>query len=292
MQVRKPLSPADSPSASGIAPPARPQPPLAAAVAATLAWWREAGVDSLFEDEPRRWLAPAKAPEATSTPQTTAPTPPTPVSQPAPAPIRLGGPREAWPTTLPAFHAWWLTEPSLDHPDLTGFAPHGATQPRIPPRGPDNPPLMVIVPQPEEGDTTHLLSGPQGRLLAAIVPMLGFSEAEMMIASALPRPMPLPDWPALAASGLGAVLLHHVALVAPRRIIAFGSNVLPLLSHAQPQNTVAFPPLNHEGFVCPLLPAGDLAMLLERPAAKARFWQHWLEFSGSDGAAPHSGSAG
>ena len=54
------MSPADSPSASGIAPPARPQPPLAAAVAATLAWWREAGVDSLFEDEPRRWLAPAK----------------------------------------------------------------------------------------------------------------------------------------------------------------------------------------------------------------------------------------
>ena len=78
---------------------------------------------------------------------------------------------------------------------------------------------------------------------------------------------------------LGAVLLHHVALVAPQRVIAFGSNVLPLLGHAPTQNTATFPQVNHEGFSCPLLGAGDLAMLLERPAAKARFWQNWLDFS-------------
>ena len=189
----------------------------------------------------------------------------------------LGGPREGWPASLPAFQAWWATEASLDDPALTGF---GGLRARVPPRGPPNPALMVIVPQPEEDDSDRLLSGAHGRLLAAILPMLGLAEAEVYIASALPRPVPLADWAQLAARGLGAVLRHHVELVAPMRIIAFGSNVLPLLGHAPTQNTATFPQVNHEGYSSPLLAAGDLAMLLERPAAKARFWHQWLEFSG------------
>ena len=259
-------------------------------------------MDYAFGDAPQGWLsAPEPTPNASPPPQNSATATPhqthtdapearpiAATTPPAPATM-LGGPRENWPTTLPGFHAWWLTEPSLDAPELTGFAPENVTgqnitgtRPRVPPRGPANPPLMVIVPQPEEGDTDHLLSGPHGRLLSAILPMLGLSEAEVTIASALPRPMPLPDWPALAASGLGAVLLHHIALVAPQRVIAFGANVLPLLGHAPTQSTAPFPQIAHEGFSCALLPVGDLAMLLERPAAKARFWQRWLEFSPPD----------
>ena len=276
-------------------PPAPAPQPLAASIAGALAWWRDAGVDCAFEDAPRNWLSPppiaggaatGEPPPAPNGSMARAPAPPEPaakIAPPEPAsmigrpqPGDSGGQAANWPATLPAFQAWWLGDPSLDIPELTGFS-----GPRVPPRGPANPPLMVIVPQPEEGDSDQLLAGNQGRLLGAILPMLGLAEAEVYIASALPRAMALPDWPALAARGLGAVLMHHVALVAPARVIAFGANALPLLSHAPTQSTATFPQLDHEGFSCPLLPAGDLAMLLERPAAKARFWQNWLEFSGS-----------
>ena len=254
-------------------------------MAGALAWWREAGVDCDFDEAPRSWLSPPV--EATAAPAQSGqhpasppPAPPAAAKAAAPPPaVLLGGAREAWPATLPAFHAWWLTEPSLEAPELTGAS---TLYPRVPPRGPAHPPLMVIVPQPEAGDTDRLLSGPQGRLLSAILPMLGLAEAEVTIASALPRHSALPDWPALAARGAGAVLLHHIALVAPLRVLTFGANVLPLLGHAPAQNAATFPQVNHEGFSCPLLPVGDLAMLLERPAAKARFWQRWLEFSGAD----------
>ena len=275
-----PLPPGD-PLADGPTQPPRAA-SLGGSVAGALAWWRAAGVDYAFEDAPRGWLKPPAAnraapasPEpatAQTAPQKTSSQTSTPAT---PAP-QLGGARENWPTSLPAFQAWWLAEPGLDDPELTGF---GAGTPRIPPRGPARPQLMVIVPEPEACDSDHLLSGAHGRLLSAILPMLGLAEAEVYIASALPRPVPLADWPALARRGLGELLLHHVALVAPQAIIAFGANVLPLLGHAQPQNTTALPRVNHEGFSSPLLPVGDLAMLLERPAAKARFWQRWLEFS-------------
>ena len=112
-----------------------------------------------------------------------------------------------------------------------------------------------------------------------MLPLLGFAEAEVYIASALPRHTPLADWSALAARGLGAVVAHHVSLVAPRRVIAFGGNVLSLLGHDPTQNAAISLSVNQEGSLVPLMPARELGMLLERPAAKAGFWQRWLAFS-------------
>ena len=34
--------------------------------ASTLRWWQEAGVDTLVDETPRNWLAPAAAPELRS----------------------------------------------------------------------------------------------------------------------------------------------------------------------------------------------------------------------------------
>lgn len=258
---------------------------FARTVSGALAWWQSAGVDYDFVDAPQPWLTPGNgeaepggahgagrdsvAGSVADRPTQSPAAPPPATAKPAPAP-QLGGAREGWPTTLPGFQAWWLTEPSLDE------APPGG---RVPPRGPGNPELMILVPEPEEGDGEHLLSGPRGRLLSAMLPLLGFAEAEVYIASALPRHTPLVDWSALAAQGMGAVLAHHVSLVAPRRVVAFGGNVLSLLGHNPTQNTAIFHAVNHEGSLVPLLPSRELGMLLERPAAKAGFWQHWLAFS-------------
>jgi DNA polymerase len=80
--------------------------------------------------------------------------------------------------------------------------------------------------------------------------------------------------------GLGAVLAHHVRLVGPERLIAFGSGILPLFGHDPAQSAQSSLLFNHEGGSTPLLPAFELAAIASRPARKARFWQKWLEFSG------------
>ena len=44
-----------------------------------------------------------------------------------------------------------------------------------------------------------------------------------IVASALPRHAPHPDWAALARDGLGDVLAHHVTLAAPQRLLVLGA---------------------------------------------------------------------
>ena len=243
---------------------------IAEALNGALEWWRGAGVDCAFDDAPHLWLEEAAAASGSPAPVTPAPPPP----EPEPAPI-IGGPSENWPDTLPAFAEWWLSEPSLDG---------GQVHARLAPRGPASPALMVLVPHPEADDEEHLLSGPQGRLLAAILSAMGYAEDAVYIAACLPRHTPLPDWAALKAAGLGALVAHHIALVAPQRLITLGGNVLPLLGHDPAQTTATLPANAQEsslpGLGVPILPAADLAAMLKRPAGKARLWQDWLEWSG------------
>ena len=76
---------------------------LGESLASALDWWREAGVDGDFADEPRNWLEKPEAPaaEASSKVQEPAATPLAPAIPP------LGGDRAAWPDTLGAFADWW-----------------------------------------------------------------------------------------------------------------------------------------------------------------------------------------
>ena len=151
---------------------------------------------------------------------------------------------------------------------------------------------MVIVPQPETGDAEagQLLSGPQGRLLAAMLPALGLGKDDIYLASALPRAMPAADWDALRVSGLGAILAHHITLASPRRILAFGGNILPLLGHDMPQSPANYLHINQQGAsvpakAIPALAAHDLGLLLDRAKSKAGFWHNWLRWTkdGPDG---------
>ncbi len=253
-------------------------------IGAVLDWWREAGVDCVFDDDPRQWIVaqaeidPIAAPaDPDSFP---AVKPITTATAPAPPRAMIGGARAHWPGDLAAFGEWWLNEPSLDD---------GQLRARVPPRGPQAAPLMVLVSQPEAEDRDTLLSGPQGRLLTAMLSAMGLSAAQVYIASALPRHTPMADWSNLAAQGLGEVLRHHVALVQPQRLIVFGRDVSlllgpfglesPLPANAPAQIGASSSFFSHEGASVPLLVARDLGSLLERPIAKGNFWQHWLEFS-------------
>lgn len=244
------------------------KPDFAAEIAGALEWWRDAGVDCDFTDEPADWLEKAAAPE----PEIAAPSPVTKPAETAPPRALIGGPPENWPQDLASFQAWWLTEPSLDHGDIAR---------RVPPRGVAGAELMVLVADPEEGHSELLRSSPQGKLLAGIIAALGLDESQVYVASALPRPTPLPDWRQLAADGLGGVIAHHVALTAPKRLLVFGSGVSSLLGHDPANKPELLPTFNHDGGSLPLLAAMDLAALLARPRAKAGLWQRLLDWTGT-----------
>lgn len=243
----------------------------AAQLAAAAAWWREAGVEHAFADEPREWLACASSAPAESAPAAPDPSPSTP-RRPPPAP-RIGGDRAKWPGELAQFADWWLTEPSLD--PVPGAH-------RVLPAGPAGAALMVLVAQPEAEDRATLLAGPQGRLLDAMLAAFGLDRAQAYLASVVPRPTPLIDWPALAAKGMGEVVKHHIALVAPHRLLVFGrGSVSTLLGHDPAQGAPILSELNHEGGSVPVAFAPALETLLERPALKAGVWTRWLDWTGT-----------
>lgn len=253
-------------------------PTLADDIAATLAWWRAAGVDCDFTDDATAWLAETSAGSQEAQPASDLSAAPQRSSaarsgEVAPAenvgkPIDLLG--DSPPATLEEFREFWLTTPGLDT-----IGPRG----RIAPRGAANAALMVLVIDPEESDRDRLLSGPQGRLLEQIVSAMGLGEDEVYLASALPRHTPMADTQAAAQAGLGAVLARHIELVAPKRLIAFGTNVLPLLQHGVTNGETSLREINHNGLSDSVMVSGGLDSLMAMPRLKARFWRRWIEWS-------------
>lgn len=237
-------------------------PALAEEIAAAFGWWREAGVDGDWLDAPRGWLAP---------PAGEAAAPAAPIA--APPPAEIPPPSLEIPGDPARFAAWWLSEPLLDN---------GQTAGRVPPRGVRGAEVMILVPEPEREDRDTLLSGPQGRLLGAMLAAMGIAPASTYVASVLPRHTPHADWQAVRVAGLGEVLSRHVALAAPKRLIAFTGNILPLLGHDPANNPDSSRQFNHGDGSVPLLAARELAALLERPRWKAGFWQSWLEWTGEE----------
>ena len=234
-------------------------------ITAAFDWWRDAGIDCDFADEPRNWLAPPEQPRP-------AEAPPAPTRNPQPEAIpQAGGEQSAWPQNLEAFRAWWLSEPSLDH---------GRTDQRVAPRGAAGAALLVLVEQPEQGDGERLLGGADGALLEAFLRAAGIAAEEVTCASVLPRHTPHADWARLKAEGMGHVTLHHLALLAPQRIIAFGGNILPLLGHDPTNNAEILLQINQQGASVPVLAARELTALRARPAWKAALWRRWLDWMG------------
>jgi len=244
---------------------------LADQLAAAQDWWREAGVDCAFADEPTRWLRDPAEEQAQTSSGAPAPIPPPAATQPPKPKASIGGDPASWPQDLASFSAWWLAEPSLET---------GGTQPRIPPRGPAGAKLMILVPAPEAQDEDRLLSGPQGALLESFLAAAEVASGDVYLAAGLPRRTPLADMPALAEEGLGAVTLHHIALARPDRLLILGRDVLPLVGHDPTQNPVSLGEVNHGSGIVPAMVGRSLELMLQRPATRSRFWRRWLDWTG------------
>lgn len=241
---------------------------LAEQVAAAQEWWREAGVDLAYTDDAQAWLAAVNDEERA---RVAGPGPTS--SDPAPRHPAIGGDPSAWPRDLPDFHRWWIADASLDA---------GGTHPPVVPRGPERAPLAILVPMPEAGDSDTLLSGPQGELIAAMAGALGLMPDELYLASTLRRHTAMPDWNALRSGGLGEVLLHHLALAAPQRLLVLGRDVLSLLEHDPAQSAPAISQIAIQGREVPLLASYQPARLLQRAQWRAGLWQRLLEWTEGD----------
>ena len=236
---------------------------LADSYAAAIDWWREAGVDMDFHDQAQALLREpdSAAPLAAPAVEQKRPEPA------APPPPAIGGDRADWPSALDQFAGWWLAEPTL-----------ADASPRIAPRGVAQADLMVLVPMPEAADSDSLLSGPHGTLVANMLRAMQIAPDKAYVAAALPAHQPHADWAALQAAGLGAVLLLHIELTAPRRLLVLGNDILPLLGLEKRQGVRELP-LN--GTKVELLASVAPDNLLENAKARANLWRRWLDWTGT-----------
>lgn len=262
-------------------------PSLAREFAAALAWWRDAGVDCDFHDDATAWLAAspltatasaagAALPEGSGAaaagltkgedkPLRAVPSAAAPTTAPQVERRNLLG--DSPPADLAAFREWWMTAAAIDAARL---------YPRIAPRGAAGAQLMVLVPQPEGQDSTRLLEGPQGRLLANILAAMGLDESQTYIAAAIPCHTPMADLGALAASGMDAVTAHHISLVAPQHLLVFGTGLGAMLGQTEEQ---PLREINQAAGTVRVMVSETLEALMEMPRLKARFWRRWMEWS-------------
>ncbi len=259
--------------------PMTAQPPsLDRDLRAAFDWWRDAGVDLEFADDVTDWFDDEDQDDSQnsdvqpgpSDKQTRALRPLQKEDMPVAAVKQIDLLGESPPTTLEAFHTFWLEAPGLDV-----IGPRG----RIAPRGSAGAELMILVVDPEEADRDRLLSGPQGRLLERILAAMGFTEDQVYVAAALPSHTPMADTQAIASSGMQHVLLHHIKLAAPKRIVALGANILPLLGNDRAQDIMSLREIHHDDASTPLMVSEGLDSMMSMPRLKARFWRRWMEWS-------------
>jgi len=259
-----------------------PMPPLspdfADEIRATLEWWRLAGVDCDFADYATDWLdkAPAASHETRassashSQKQSPAEMHDTPPDLHTNEPARIDPFAETKPQTLEEFRTFWLEAPGLD-----AIGPRG----RVAPRGKTNASLMVLVVDPEEDDSHRLLCGPRGRLLDNILLAMGLCAEDCYVASALPRPTPMADTEAIARGGMDAVLSRHIELASPQKLLAFGTDILPLLGLDAKDADGHMRSVDRDWRSTPLLVSEGLDSMMAMPRLKARFWRRFIEWS-------------
>ena len=163
--------------------------------ASALAWWREAGVDTIVAETPRDWLAVQPSPsEAPATPKAA----------------------ERLPGTLEEFQAWLAASESLP------FAAPSA--PRVGPSGDPASGLMVLIDMPSAQDAAAgtLLSGEEGGLFDRMMAAIGRGRDTLYLAALSPVRGAAGRLDAASAAALAPIARHHAGLVRPTALLLLG----------------------------------------------------------------------
>ena len=230
--------------------------------AATIDWWRDAGVDYEFSDEIESLLSDAGEQQ-----RVPAARPPDERAQAEPEQEPAIRPAEL-PQDLAAFRNWWV---GPDNPFANGNAA------RIAPIGKENAPIMVLTTMPEIDDRDGLLAGQQGRLIGNILRAIDLDPKMAYLASALPCHTTLPDWSQLGADGLGTVVTHHIALAKPQRVLLFGSKLPAILGHDPQAPPESFSAIANITTLATFAPD----RLLDHARQRARLWKRLCQWTAS-----------
>lgn len=162
--------------------------------ASALAWWADAGVDTIVGEEPRNWLRPA----------------------PRIAPAKPARTEEELPDQLDLFQAYLA-----DHDKLPFAAP---AAPRVCPSGDPASGLMIMSDMPATADCGAgvLLSGEAGRLFDRMLAAIGRDRASIYLASLSCLRSPTGSFTGDSAGQCATLARHHIGLVAPRRLLLLG----------------------------------------------------------------------
>ena len=228
-------------------------------LASALEWWRDVGVETLADDEPRDWLArPVVVAEA--------------VGGGAGEPIAATAASAApLPDTLDGFIAWRMSQ---DAPEGDWLTSH------IAPSGPANAELMILTDTPEADDSDSLMSGAAGRLLDRMLAAIGQKRESVYLASlAWARPL-TGQIPADSEARLIELALHHVGLVGPRKLLLLGQSANRVQGTTNGSGLGnGIQDINHSGGKTEVVATYHPRFLMERSAAKAEAWKHLLLLS-------------
>ncbi len=225
--------------------------------AATLDWWRGAGVDFEFSDTVEPMLSEEKPRQQQAAPAKQEPeleAPPEPKVKASDLPDSLQG-----------FREWWV---SPENP----FVPRQSI--RVAPIGVEGAPIMVLAAMPEEGDKDTLFSGSQGRMMVNMLRALGIDPNSAYLACALPAYTTLPDWDDLGREGLGTAIVHHIALAKPSKVLILGSKLPALLGHDQAAAPESFGQIGNS----PALTSFSPDRLLDHARQRARLWKRLCQW--------------
>ncbi|WP_404369649.1 uracil-DNA glycosylase family protein [Sphingomonas sp. MMS24-J45] len=228
------------------------------AAASVLEWWRDAGVDTLVDEDPRDWTAapppPPEPPRRSSGAQA--------VAEPVAVPL---------PATLADFTTWRIG-PSAPEAGWSGKAISASGDPAAD--------IMILVdlPDREDGESQTLLSGAAGRLFDRMLAAIGHSRDSVYLAPMCTmRPLTGRITPEIEAR-LVEIARHHVALVAPKRLLILGnapSRALAGMDLARARGSLQA--INLKCGQSEVAVEGVASfhprLLLERPAEKARAWK-------------------
>ena len=213
----------------------------------TLDWWREAGVDVLVEDDARDWLAKVEP------------------LAPAVAMLEPAVVADALPATLVEFLAWRIgsaaPEASWRGVSLQASGPHDAE-------------LMVLVDCPDRGDTDCLLGGAAGKLFDRMLAAIGLSRDTVHLAAVCARRPAAGRMPRELEAALHRLAAHHVALLAPKRLLLLGDGASKAITGTEVLRARGrLHDVNHGSVETGAVATFHPRLLLERPAQKADAWK-------------------
>ncbi|WP_254606423.1 uracil-DNA glycosylase family protein [Sphingomonas bacterium] len=223
-----------------------------ALAASTLQWWRDAGVDTLVDEEPVDWLAaPARVPVTPATPATTRPATVVPAAMPA---------------DLAGFLAWRM---GPDAPEA------GWPGPRIGPEGQATATIVVTdVPERDDLAAGRLLSGAAGMLFDRMLAAIGLDRAGIQLVPVATARPPAGRIGGADEAPLAQVLRHHLSLARPDRVLLLGdaaSRAALGLNCVSARGSLHS--VNHHGGQARVIASFTPRYLLDRPKAKSDAWR-------------------